>query len=344
MLATRSMITAARRATMGASHRKSSSTLTSIRSVTTTSTTASQPSHPQHPTLSLPSMRIYNHILASSSITSSVSSVSRRYFSNKSSEEQGKDQTENASEESDANKKTVAAAKPELNVFDKLLKFATEEVNNIAEVVKKGDRPKRIPKRRLLDPKNKPMCIMDPEDVSQMDVAGKEEAARRAEAAATENARAEAAEADAAAEASGEKKEGEEDGERKEGEGEGEEAEEVKKGPSAVMVSGYDKPTVWGQRIDSLKESIRSSPILRSFRVASRELEKSENETVVKIREARDTVKDRLSDIREDYETSQHPLVWKIRDAQDTVFSESAAAHAMGKLLAIDPTFDLVRL
>ena len=155
-----------------------------------------------------------------------------------------------------------------------------------------------------------------------------------------------AAEAEAEASAAAGKKE-KGDGEEGEEGGEGEEGSEKDApetkveytGPRALMVT--QQGTVWGRRLEAAKDALRGV-LLRPVRTAQRRIAASENESVVQALEQVDRVRDQVADLREAYETSQHPLVWRLRDASDVLFRETTAAHAKGKLYAIDATFDLV--
>lgn len=297
-----------------------------------------------------------------------------RFMSTKSSGDANKDVVDNGEKKSTPDVPTEPSTQQSSgpSVVSNVFSFVKAELGHINEVLGTVSTPKRDAKRRLLIPGAKAIGVMDADDLAQLDIVQRAKQYRTmSEKAKAEGMKnyyleylnlAEACEAQLQQSATevAEKKEKkkkvtvneegqeveveEEEEEGKEGEGDEEGKVSTYKGPKALATSEHGRQTVWGQRIDSLKEAVRGSSILRSLRGVKRTVQTSENEAVQKAREALEKVEDKVADIRETYETSQHPLVWKVRDAQDAIFSESATAHATGKLYAMDATFDLTSL
>lgn len=105
-----------------------------------------------------------------------------------------------------------------------------------------------------------------------------------------------------------------------------------------VMVE--EKTTVWGKRIENLREKWRSSTVFRTVRKKKREIEMSDNPLIERVRDVQYDVEDQLEDWKEVYETSQHPVVYKLREAEDTILGETDIGWAVGELQRQDPGFD----
>ncbi len=98
--------------------------------------------------------------------------------------------------------------------------------------------------------------------------------------------------------------------------------------------------SVWGKRLDSLKEGIRSSPLVRPIVRLGANMDNSQNEYVKKINEFRYDVKDRVDDMKENYETSESGGLGFIRRTQDRI-STSASDYAFQCILEELPYFSL---
>lgn len=86
------------------------------------------------------------------------------------------------------------------------------------------------------------------------------------------------------------------------------------------LVTVQTKQTVWSQRIDSAKDWLSSSILMKSSRTVKHTIQTSDSTVFVKARELQQTIAEQLEDWRMAYDTSQHPLVYKIRDLQDKVW------------------------
>jgi len=94
-----------------------------------------------------------------------------------------------------------------------------------------------------------------------------------------------------------------------------------------------EKVTVWDQRFRRLKKRVRETT---SYQKIQEMQSKIRNDEFV------GKIKDKAHDVRDRFETSQHPLIWKVRDIQDALTNETETGMAIGEILRVDPSFDLV--
>ena len=60
-----------------------------------------------------------------------------------------------------------------------------------------------------------------------------------------------------------------------------------------------------------------------------------------KTAKVKESIDDKVEDLRDSYETTQNPVVWAVRDSVDEVFAESDEAAAITELKRLDPEFSL---
>lgn len=121
--------------------------------------------------------------------------------------------------------------------------------------------------------------------------------------------------------------------------GEVPEAAEEQPFMAPVVLDGNE--TVWERRINNLKESLRGSAPLRAIRRAKRSIAQSENPVIASTRNIKESMEDKIEDIREAIETSQHPLVWRAVELQDKMFGETETGFALGEIKKVDPSFQV---
>ena len=103
-----------------------------------------------------------------------------------------------------------------------------------------------------------------------------------------------------------------------------------------------DSDTVWDKRMERMRHSFTASAAFLTFRKAKRTLIHSNNPILKPIHSLHDNVRATLDDIRLTWETSQHPAVYKMRDVTDRLVGETEMAFAIGEIMKVDPSFDLL--
>ena len=103
-----------------------------------------------------------------------------------------------------------------------------------------------------------------------------------------------------------------------------------------------DSDTVWDKRMERMRTSFTSSSAFLTFRKAKRTLIHSNNPILKPIHSLQNNVKATLDDIRLTWETSQHPMVYRMRDVTDRLVGETEMAFAIGEIMKVDPSFDLL--
>eukprot|EP00904_Undaria_pinnatifida_P010678 jgi/Undpi1/6740/HiC_scaffold_20.g09219.m1 len=126
--------------------------------------------------------------------------------------------------------------------------------------------------------------------------------------------------------------ESEKEGEEEEGE-EGEEEEE-KGGVRGLMIV-----KTAGEAWERLQERLKESPIIQELLGATRVV--SSGSLGQGAKAAKDTVKDKVEDVQEAWETSQHPLVYKLSSAWDSLTAESDEGIGVRELRRLDPSFSV---
>lgn len=116
--------------------------------------------------------------------------------------------------------------------------------------------------------------------------------------------------------------------------------EEEYKGPSGLVL--VDSSTVWDKRLERMRDSFASSSAFLTFRKAKRTLVHSDNPILKPIQQVSSSVNETLEDIRLTWETSQHPALFKVRNITDKVVGENEQGFAIGEIMKIDPSFDLL--
>jgi len=108
--------------------------------------------------------------------------------------------------------------------------------------------------------------------------------------------------------------------------------------PRDKAVTLVETETVWDKRINKLKEMFRMKTLLRKTGLHEKA---AESKVVHKLHEKYMTVKDKIEDLRETYDTSQHPMIEQLRTMQDKLLGETPTGYALGELMKIDPDFNL---
>jgi len=111
-------------------------------------------------------------------------------------------------------------------------------------------------------------------------------------------------------------------------------------GPTALVLVGHTQ-TMWEQRMEYLKDRARSSLPFKLGRKAKHVVETSESPIIVKGRDVKQTVTEKIEDWEQLWDTSQHPIIWKLRDISDKVFGETDAGYAIGEIMKVDPSFNM---
>lgn len=193
--------------------------------------------------------------------------------------------------------------------FSKIVGFFKDEASHLNELGEAIEGAPRVPKRRLLDPNVIPYC---PPELLK----------------AEEDALGHTVDFDNMD--LSEKPEGEEE-------------EEEEKGPNALAKTA-DSRTVWGRRVDTLKDKFHNSQMYRKANKARFNIEHSDNPHVQKLMDMRYDMQDKVDDLSQAYETSQHPLIWKIKDAEDKLTAETEQGMAYSEMLKKDPAFNQIDL
>ena len=110
--------------------------------------------------------------------------------------------------------------------------------------------------------------------------------------------------------------------------------------PSDLVL--VDSSTVWDRRLERMRHSFQSSATFLRFRKARRTLIHSQNPILKPIQAMASAVGDTLDDMKLTWETSQHPLLFKVRDVTDKVVGETEMGFALGEIMKVDPSFDLL--
>ena len=103
-----------------------------------------------------------------------------------------------------------------------------------------------------------------------------------------------------------------------------------------------DSDTVWDKRLERMRHSFTASSAFLTFRKAKRTLIHSNNPILKPIQSLQNNVRATLDDIRLTWETSQHPMVYRVRDVTDRLVGETEMAFAIGEIMKVDPSFDLL--
>ena len=103
-----------------------------------------------------------------------------------------------------------------------------------------------------------------------------------------------------------------------------------------------DSDTVWDKRMERMRTTFNSSSAFLTFRKAKRTLIHSNNPILKPIQSLQHNVKATFDDIRLTWETSQHPMVYRMRDVTDRLVGETEMAFAIGEIMKVDPSFDLL--
>ncbi|CAM9851745.1 unnamed protein product [Ectocarpus sp. 12 AP-2014] len=123
--------------------------------------------------------------------------------------------------------------------------------------------------------------------------------------------------------------------EGEEEEEEEEEAEEEEKGGMGSLMIVKTAGEAW----ERLQERLKESPIIQDLLGASRVVASGSLGQGAKA--AKDTVKDKVEDVQEAWETSQHPLVYKLSSAWDSLTAESDEGIGVRELRRLDPSFSV---
>ncbi|CBJ27872.1 Import inner membrane translocase subunit TIM44, mitochondrial precursor [Ectocarpus siliculosus] len=113
-----------------------------------------------------------------------------------------------------------------------------------------------------------------------------------------------------------------------------EEEEEEKGGMGSLMIV-----KTAGEAWERLQERLKESPIIQDLLGASRVVASGSLGQGAK--SAKDTVKDKVEDVQEAWETSQHPLVYKLSSAWDSLTAESDEGIGVRELRRLDPSFSV---
>ncbi|CAM9509408.1 unnamed protein product [Ectocarpus sp. 4 AP-2014] len=125
------------------------------------------------------------------------------------------------------------------------------------------------------------------------------------------------------------------EGEEEKEEGEEEEEEEEEKGGMGSLMIVKTAGEAW----ERLQERLKESPIIQDLLGASRVVASGSLGQGAKA--AKDTVKDKVEDVQEAWETSQHPLVYKLSSAWDSLTAESDEGIGVRELRRLDPSFSV---
>ena len=110
--------------------------------------------------------------------------------------------------------------------------------------------------------------------------------------------------------------------------------------PSDLVL--VDSSTVWDRRMERMRASFQSSAPFLEFRKARRTLIHSQNPILRPIQSVASTITDTLDDLKLTWETSQHPMLFRVRDVTDRVIGETEMGFALGEIMKLDPSFDLL--
>jgi hypothetical protein len=126
---------------------------------------------------------------------------------------------------------------------------------------------------------------------------------------------------------------------KKKEETEGSEEEEEEKapsGPSAIVVVKEGK-SAW----DQMKERLQDSPLIREMLKRSKKVGQAAAGTDIgkKAQDIGQNVKDKVSDLREFWETSQNPVVYTLSGIWENVTGETEEGLATTALRRLDPKF-----
>ena len=130
-----------------------------------------------------------------------------------------------------------------------------------------------------------------------------------------------------------------------EGEGvEGDEAEAAAakkdRGPSAIVVADLPK-SQWEQ----MKQRLESSPFIREMLKNTKKFQNVAASTDIgqQAQKMGQSVKDKMDDAREFWETSQNPLVYTLSGVWDNITGETEEGLAIAEIHKLDPKFNKVR-
>lgn len=122
---------------------------------------------------------------------------------------------------------------------------------------------------------------------------------------------------------------------KKTGEGEGEE-EDLYEGPTSIVLV-KDPVSAW----QHMKNRLHDSPLIQSILRGSSKVGKvvSETELGKGVQNVTNTVKDKIEDAREYWETTQNPIVYTIANAWDSLTSETEEGMTITQIRKLDPQF-----
>lgn len=107
-------------------------------------------------------------------------------------------------------------------------------------------------------------------------------------------------------------------------------------GPTAMVVV-KDRGSAW----DQMKARLSSSPLIREMLRNTKKVKDAAAATDIgkKAFETGQSVKDKVDDVREYWETSQNPLVYKISGVWDSLTGETEEGIAISEICKLDPEF-----
>lgn len=117
----------------------------------------------------------------------------------------------------------------------------------------------------------------------------------------------------------------------------GEDAEPRDAGPSAIVLVKEQK-SPWEQMRDRLQDS----PLIREMLKRGKRVSQVAGATDLgkKVQNAGQSVRDRMEDVREMWETTQNPIVYTISGAWETVAGETEESIALQAIRRLDDQFD----
>lgn len=117
---------------------------------------------------------------------------------------------------------------------------------------------------------------------------------------------------------------------------EGQEDDEEYEGTTA-MVLVKDSQSTW----DQMKARLEASPFFRDILKKSRTIGAHAADTDVgkKMQDIGESVRDKIFDARETWETSQNPLIYTLSGVWDSVTQDTEEALAIAKFQKLDPNF-----
>eukprot|EP00597_Dinobryon_sp_UTEXLB2267_P001386 CAMPEP_0170064050 /NCGR_PEP_ID=MMETSP0019_2-20121128/4686_1 /TAXON_ID=98059 /ORGANISM="Dinobryon sp., Strain UTEXLB2267" /LENGTH=392 /DNA_ID=CAMNT_0010270629 /DNA_START=133 /DNA_END=1311 /DNA_ORIENTATION=+ len=115
------------------------------------------------------------------------------------------------------------------------------------------------------------------------------------------------------------------------------EAEPAYTGPSAIVFVKEPK-SAW----ENMKDRLQDSPLIKEILKRSSKIGKAAADTTIgkSAQDIGQSVKHKLEDVREFWETSQNPIVYTLSEVWDGLTSETEEGLAISGIRKIDPTFN----